>query len=173
MRLLASKFTSTVLIVAILAAGGLLTWRHWHGGQPAMPVKAFSLYDLHGSVHHPSDWSGKVLLLNFWAPWCTPCRKEVPMLVQLQKQYGPQGLQVVGLSVDQPANVQAFIEKHPVNYPLLVGLNAIVTLEDAYGETRLPYSIIVDRAGHVRYRVLGELAHVRLLRRLRPLLKTK
>lgn len=156
-----------VLLIAVLGTlAGL-----WYVHEPQNPARSFALQDLTGQTWRMSDWRGQVVVLNFWAPWCIPCRKEMPMLVQVQKELAVQGLQIVGLSVDRADNVRQFIRQHPVNYPILIGLNAVLDLQGRYGETRLPFTVIVDRAGRVVAEHLGELDRQALMNMLQPLLK--
>lgn len=159
-------FLPLLLVVVLAVLAGL-----WYVHKPQNPARSFTLEDLSGQSYRMGEWRGKVVVLNFWAPWCVPCRKEMPMLVQLQEELATQGVQFVGLSVDSAENVRQFIGKHPVNYPILVGLDAILDLQGRYGETRLPYTVIVDRAGQVVAQHLGELDRAGLLQLLKPVLK--
>src|SRR6202048_3441856 len=91
----------------------------------------FSLESLEGKTVRLSDFRGKAVLLNFWATWCQPCKIEMPWFVELQKQYGGQGLQVLGIAMDDasPADIAKFAKDLGVNYPVLVGKEAV---GDAY-----------------------------------------
>ena len=96
-----------------------------------------------------SDFKGKVVLLNFWATWCPPCRDEIPDLVSLQQQYSPRGLVVVGIAMDGKgaAIVQPFAKKMEINYPLVIGDQKTA---EAYGGIKaLPTTFIIDRKGNV------------------------
>src|SRR5207245_133630 len=98
-------------------------------GQPA---PEFTLQSLDGNTVRLADFRGKGVLLNFWATWCQPCKIEMPWFVELQKQYGPQGLQVVGVAMDDasPEDIGKFAKDLGVNYPVLIGKEAV---GDAYG----------------------------------------
>ena len=87
----------------------------------------FALASLDGKTLKLSDYRGKAVLLNFWATWCEPCKIEMPWFVDLQKKYGPQGLQVVGIAMDDasPKEIGEFAQKMNVNYPVLVGKEAV------------------------------------------------
>lgn len=122
----------------------------------------FTLSDLTGTPRSIAEWDGRVVLVNFWAPWCKPCREEMPMLVQLQRDYGMQGLQVLGLAIDEPAPVQAFAREVPVNYPLFADLLPTLAVQEAFGDTRLPYSVLIDRQGRMVYRKAGALTRPEL-----------
>ncbi len=109
----------------------------------------FTLKDLEGKPIKLSDFSGKVVLLNFWATWCPPCREEIPALVALQKQYAAQGLVVLGISMDEggPARVASFIKKTAINYPVVLGDEKTST---AYGGIQvLPTTFVIDRKGQI------------------------
>ncbi len=121
-------------------------------GQPAPD---FALQSLDGKTMHLSDFRGKAVLLNFWATWCQPCKIEMPWFVELQKQYGPGGLQVLGIAMDDasPEDIAKFARDLGVNYPILVGKEAV---GDAYGGVQfLPETFYIGRDGKVVDRVFG------------------
>ncbi|MEX2525756.1 MAG: TlpA disulfide reductase family protein [Gammaproteobacteria bacterium] len=111
----------------------------------------FSLPDLEGRERHISEWDGNVLVINFWATWCPPCLKEIPEFVELQSEYGDQGLQFVGIALQDPSDVVDFARKHGMNYPNLVGELPVIRIAEAYGNNTgaLPYTTVVDRQGTV------------------------
>jgi thiol-disulfide isomerase/thioredoxin len=119
----------------------------------------FTLKDLAGKPHAVSEWDGKVLVVNFWATWCPPCRNEMPLFVALQKQYGDQGLQFLGIALDEVFAVQDFTDNFEVNYPILIGENDAVKITKAYGNHlgALPYTAIIDRQGKIDFVQPGEL----------------
>lgn len=123
------------------------------------PRYAFSLPDLENKVRDIQEWDGKVILLNFWATWCPPCRREIPAFIQLQQQYGSQGFQVIGVAIDQKDAVSDYSDGMGINYPVLVGDETALQASSAYGNRfgQLPYSVIIDRKGVVRYIRRGEL----------------
>jgi thiol-disulfide isomerase/thioredoxin len=114
------------------------------------------------------DFPGKVLLINFWATWCGPCREEMPMLVDLQSQYGDQGLQVVGIALDDVQKVREFVQAFGITYPILVGSADVMVLNRDYGNQSgaLPYSVLVDRDGIIRWQYSGALQSDELLNEL-------
>src|ERR1700690_3944276 len=115
----------------------------------------FALQSLDGKTVHLSDFRGKGVLLNFWATWCQPCKIEMPWFAELQKQYGPQGLQVIGVAMDDasPKEIGEFAQKMSVNYPVLVGKDAV---GDQYGGIPyLPSTFYISRDGKVVDRVYG------------------
>ncbi len=117
----------------------------------------FQMTDMQGRLRHASEWDGQVVLINFWAPWCAPCRAEIPLLIDLQKRYAENGLQILGPALDKPEAVEAFAEEYGMNYPLFADMNAVMDLQEAYGDTRLPYTVLLNRQGDVAYTHAGEL----------------
>ncbi len=116
----------------------------------------FTMPDLTGKDVPLSSFKGKVILLNFWATWCGPCKAEIPAFVELQDQYGKDGLVVVGYSVDDDApKAQAFADQFKMNYPVLLGLGR-EDVQDAYGPIwGIPASFIISRDGRVCQKHLG------------------
>jgi thiol-disulfide isomerase/thioredoxin len=115
----------------------------------------FALQSLDGKAVHLADFRGKAVLLNFWATWCEPCKIEMPWFVELQKQYGPEGLQVVGIAMDDASqeDIAKFASKMGVNYPILIGKEAV---GDAYGGVQfLPATFYIGRDGKVVEKVFG------------------
>ena len=116
----------------------------------------FALKALDGKTVHLSDYRGKAVLLNFWATWCQPCKIEMPWFAELQKQYGPEGLQVVGIAVDEDASTDdlaKFAGNLGVNYPILVGKESV---EDLFGGVQfLPATLYIDRDGKIVDKVFG------------------
>ena len=108
----------------------------------------FTLADMNGDELELASLKGKVILLNFWATWCGPCKIEIPAFIELQDEYGDQGFQVLGLSVDDPPEqIRPFAEDMAVNYPMLVGLGR-EDFQDAYGPIwGLPVTYWIDREG--------------------------
>jgi len=120
------------------------------------PAPEFGLASLEGKTIHLSDYRGKAVLLNFWATWCAPCKVEIPWFEELQKQYGPQGLQIVGVATrdeSSPQEIAEFAKKIGVNYPILVGNEAVAS---AYGGVPfLPSTFFINREGKVVGKIFG------------------
>ena len=115
----------------------------------------FVLSSLDGKSVQLSDLHGKVVLLNFWATWCVPCKVEMPWFVELQKRYGTSGLRVVGIAMDDAsqADLRKFTNDLGVNYPVLIGNDKV---GDAYGGVQfLPVTFYIDRDGRVVDKVFG------------------
>ena len=130
-----------------------------------------ALKDIRGRTVRLSNYKGKVVLLNFWATWCPPCRAEMPDLIRMQREYRSKGLRVIGITYqpEEIGEVRQFVRKLGVNYPIALGTKDIKTLFD---ETEtLPVTIIIDRQGNVRERIEGILLPVEFEQRIKPLLK--
>lgn len=132
----------------------------------------FELPNLDGKRRSLKAWRGKIVLLNFWAPWCAPCREEIPLLMDLQKRYRGRGLQVVGIAIDDRDNVVHFRDEMSINYPILVGQDDAITLMTRYGNRigSLPFSVTINREGRIVARKLGVYRRTELEDLLRPLL---
>lgn len=119
----------------------------------------FRLGNTDGAFATPEDFAGKTLLINFWATWCEPCRKEMPMLNELQAQHGTAGLQIIGIALDDVQNVRKFAEKLGISYPILVGTTDVMETNRDYGNVTgmLPFSVLVDREGVIRWQYAGEI----------------
>ena len=118
-----------------------------------------NLPDTQGQTHALSEWRGKVLLVNFWATWCPPCIEEMPELVDLQNSPGIKNLQIVGIGVDSPSNIQQFTTKFQISYPILVAGMEGTEIARALGNQAggLPFTVLIDADGHVRHTYLGRL----------------
>ncbi len=128
------------------------------------------LKDIRGRRIRLTDYKGKVVLVNFWATWCPPCRTEVPELVKWQREYRSRGLQVVGITYppEKFSEVRRFVRKIRVNYPVALGSKATKLLFDP-GET-LPITIVIDRDGNVREVIEGILFPEEFEKKVKPLL---
>jgi cytochrome c biogenesis protein CcmG/thiol:disulfide interchange protein DsbE len=157
---------SVVWIVVIVAVAAMLAFspylskrKNANGSQTGdlkgRPAPDFSLESLDGKTVRLSDYKGKAVLLNFWATWCQPCKIEMPWFEDLQKQYGAQGLQVVGVAMDDASkqDIAKFAKDMGVNYPILIGKEAV---GDSYGGVQfLPSSFFIDRDGNIVDHVFG------------------
>jgi len=116
----------------------------------------FTLKDANNQSVKLSDFKGKVIILNFWATWCVPCRAEIPTLVELQSKYGAKGLQVVGVSVDDPIEkMKPFVDQFKMNYPALTAFKNDGIL-DAYGPmVVVPFTSIIRRDGSMCIKHIG------------------
>jgi thiol-disulfide isomerase/thioredoxin len=119
------------------------------------PAPQWELNDLDAKQIKLSDFNGKVVILDFWATWCAPCRVEIPHFVELQKQYGDRGLTFIGVSLDEqgPEVVKKFVKRFGVNYPIVIGNLKVV---EAYGGIdAIPTTFVIDRQGRIVNRHIG------------------
>jgi peroxiredoxin len=119
------------------------------------PAPAWKLKDVAGNVVSSEQFKGKVVVVDFWATWCGPCKMEIPGYVALQKKYGKDRLAIIGVSVDQegPGVVKAFIEKQGINYQMVMNDDAVTS---AFGAMdAIPTTFLIDRDGQVRDRKVG------------------
>ena len=125
----------------------------------AATLLGVALPDLNGREQALRQWQGKVLVVNFWATWCAPCREEMPAFVKMQRERGSEGLQFVGIGIDDAAKLRQFAEEIGLNYPALVGGYGALELSKTLGNTlvALPFTVIVDRAGRIAHTQLGPL----------------
>lgn len=161
-------------VIAVVAAGGYVFMQR-EPDQSSHPVSAEALFqasinDLDGKPQALAQWRGKVMVVNFWATWCPPCRAEMPEFVKLQGKYGENGLIFVGIALDEKDKVQAFADEIGVNYPVLLGELEAVGLSRKLGNRLggLPFTVIIDRSGRIAATEMGELSPARL----EPLIKS-
>jgi thiol-disulfide isomerase/thioredoxin len=140
-------------------------------GQGERPAPKLELRDVEGRVLRLSDYEGKVVLLNFWATWCAPCRAEMPDLVKWQLEYKSQGLQVIGVTYppEELTEVREFIKSIKVNYPVVLGKEQTKAMFDK-GET-LPVTVVIDKKGMVREVIQGIIFPEEFEQKVRPLLR--
>lgn len=129
----------------------------------------FSLNDLQGRQRSISEWDGQVLLINFWATWCPPCRREIPALSRLHRELSDSGFSVLGAAMDNLDKVRNYVQEYDVPYPNLAG-NTEVSAQLGNITGSLPYTVIIDRDGIIRYIHLGEISREMALEQIRPLL---
>lgn len=125
-----------------------------------------------GEAGSLTRWQGKIMVLNFWATWCPPCREEMPEFSSAQEQYGPKGVQFIGIAIDQADNVAEFSKASPVAYPLLIAPPGLPGLMAKLGNPQqaLPFTLIISRDGEILFRHLGLLSKADLTKNLIPLL---
>lgn len=169
-----SRDGTVILALAVLAAaaGGWLQHESRLAHVPAgvavaaigQPAPALELADLAGHPHRLADYRGHRVLLNFWATWCVPCLKEMPALDQAQVKFAQDGAIVLGIAMDEPARVRAFVADHPVRYPILLGRMAAPSTSLVFGDRAevLPYSVLIGADGRVIAAQRGPLDTARL-----------
>jgi thiol-disulfide isomerase/thioredoxin len=189
-------------LLAACAALGFLVYRFGHPGTSLRPVSAavappgpaapppaepseperripdtlpdLTLPGLDGTAHALSEWRGRTLVLNFWASWCEPCRREIPFLKQLRREHAGDGVEVVGIAIDFRDAAQKYARDSKIDYPVLVGEDGGYAAVAAFGmEPVLPFTVFADGAGHIVSLKIGELhqgetqqvlAHLKALR---------
>lgn len=163
-----------VAVAAAAAGVGFNAWRlsgSGAGAGAAEAVMAARLADLQGQTQALSQWRGKVLVVNFWATWCAPCREEIPVFVSLQKKYREQGLQFIGIAIDRLDPVQAFVREFGINYPVLLGDMETVDLSREAGNRAgtLPFTLVFDRVGKIAATQIGGIKAAQLQAIIDPL----
>lgn len=182
----AGKVVLATILAGTLSIGFAVLSQRWLGegenAPPALGLKrpasdrldrlpSFRLPDLAGNELDSRAWGGKVVVLNFWATWCPPCLREIPLLAEVQRAH-PGALQVVGIAIDTREEVARFLAQHPVDYPMLIGGVEAVEMSRRLGNRLqgLPFTVVFDRAGKPVYGQVGELTRTILTRELTPLL---
>jgi peroxiredoxin len=158
-------------IGAVLVAAGVLVfvagpWRSGGNGattrapQAQLPpgvatgsAPGFSLETIDGTMSSLEQHKGKVIILDFWATWCPPCKREIPDFIALQSLYGGRGLQILGVALDEPDNVREFSQRQGINYPVLLGTDRVANLYG--GVTGIPTTFIIDQQGMIVRRYEG------------------
>lgn len=146
-----------VILVAGAAGFGLSWWLNRPEAPQALEIERpeyrpdFTLPNMAGEPTAISAYDGKALLVNFWATWCPPCRREIPLLKALQTEYGDDGLQVIGIAVDEMDLVRDYNREMAFNYPVLVGQEDAVAVAEGFGIELygLPFSVITDKNGKI------------------------
>jgi thiol-disulfide isomerase/thioredoxin len=179
-------FNRTNLLIVVVAVLGALLGLAASSGMdgmfaPSLPANVtilklgdaradVDLIDLAGKQRRLSEWDGKIVLLNFWASWCGPCREEMPLLDATRSRLASRGFEVVGVAIDDADAVQNFLKDSPVNYPILVADEDGDDPSVRYGDTRsvLPYSVLIGRDGRLIAQRAGNFSEDSLERWLRP-----
>jgi thiol-disulfide isomerase/thioredoxin len=166
-----------VIGAALAALGGGLYFGLGQRSDVPPPAAAtglmgLALPDPTGKEQRIDQWKGKVIVVNFWATWCAPCREEMPEFVKAQTEYGPKGLQFVGIAVDQADKVAQFEKEIGLNYPSLVGGFGAMELSKTLGNKlmALPFTVIVDRQGAIVHTQLGPMKPEKLAQVVKQLL---
>lgn len=151
-----------ILVAIVLVVGLYELARHQSaqsgkGGRPGAigsTAPGFSMQDIDGKPLDLANYSGKVVLLDFWATWCVPCQSEIPHFIEFQNNYAGQGFQVVGISMDDgPQPVREFYQKYKMNYP--VGMGTTKLAESYGGILGLPVTFLIGQDGHIAAKYVG------------------
>ena len=140
-----------------LGAGTALQRSDKGAARDGSAILGVVLPDMQGRDQALAQWRGKILVVNFWATWCAPCREEMPQFVAAQARDAAKGVQFVGIAVDDAAKVRAFASEIALNYPALIGGYGAVELSKALGNdlSGLPFTLVLDRQGRVAHTQLG------------------
>ena len=157
-----TRLIAAAVLVTALAAGIWLQTKTAEA--PTVDIApqgriAFALPDLEGNMRDLQEWDGKARLVNFWATWCAPCRREIPLLKELQAEYGADTLQIIGVAVDYQEDVVAYAQTAEFNYPILIGQEDAMAAAETAGRAfeGLPVTMLVSAEGDLIKLHLGEI----------------
>jgi peroxiredoxin len=167
-------FSTTLLFLALVSAFLVgCGSQESETGQTARSAPDFALQDLEGKVHRLSDFRGDVVILNFFATWCAPCRQEVPDLVKFHKGFASKGVHVIGVSLDEGGEsvLRPFIKQHGITYPILLATNEVLM---AYGGMQgIPTTFLIDHNGSIGAQFVGLTPGYQIESSVRGLLKRR
>ena len=174
------QFLILALMGVLLGAGASAIYRWYQEANlevetagAAERLPDFTLPNVDGSLWRAEEWRGKVMVVNFWATWCPPCRREMPLFVRLDERFRDRGVLFVGIAIDDPGAVRDFIDTHGIEFPILLGQEKGIELARRLGNRleALPYTVVSDRKGRIRLRRAGEMTERTLLPLLERLLQ--
>jgi len=169
--------------IVALTGGAWFRAHFMDGPQPPLPeemskqgaeaILSANLPDIEGNVQAVSQWQGNVMVVNFWATWCTPCREEIPEFIDMQNKFGKQGLIFIGIAIDREDKVISYSKEFGINYPVLIGgLEGMVFAEAAGNQMSvLPYTVVFNRQGEIAETFLGRVHQKTLEKTIIPLLQ--
>lgn len=177
-----ARAVGIVAVVAALSAAAGAAYYLWSRGSDGASGRDLAeavervlqarVVDVRGASQSLEQWRGRVLVVNYWATWCAPCREEIPLFVRMQERYGERGLLFIGIAIDQPDKVAEFAREFRVNYPLVLGgVDSIELLRQVGNRAGvLPYTLVLDRKGNLVSREPGGIKEAKLERLILPLL---
>lgn len=162
-----SVFIATVLLTVVATYAGYKFGQYKHA-QKVVPVEhvridlkdvlgtvrpEFELPDLQGQQRSITEWDDNILVINFWATWCPPCLDEIPVFIEMQKKYADQGLQFIGIALQDPEEIHEFYLEMGMNYPVLTGQREVIEVARAYGNYTggLPYTVFINQAHRITF----------------------
>ena len=176
-RLLWVAIAGTILFAALVGyrlatMGGRVEKMTAPVTAPGLSVFELTLTDMNGKTQNLAQWRGRVLIVNYWATWCQPCREEMPGFSRLQDKYRDKSVQFVGISSDTADKIIEFQKTTPVTYPLLIGDLGIMESSAKLGNIRqgLPFTAVFDREGNLSATKLGRLSELELEGQLKELI---
>jgi thiol-disulfide isomerase/thioredoxin len=168
-----------IALVSLLAGAALFKLLQPFPAQPT-PASAVSSIELHsipltgldGRETLFKDWDSEILVVNFWAPWCAPCRREIPTLIEIQRDYAARGVRVLGIAFDGEEQVRRFADEYHIDYPLFITGNRSAMYNVAFDNPSgsLPYTALLDRDQRILFQHNGELTSQQLREQLEGLL---
>lgn len=128
--------------------------------QAPLELHAIPLTDLEGRQTVFNDWTGDLLVVNFWAPWCAPCRREIPSLIEIQNEYATRGVRILGIAFDNEPQVRRFADEYAINYPLFLAASRSSMYNAALGNPSgsLPFTAILNRNLQIIFQHNGEVS---------------
>jgi peroxiredoxin len=171
-RLLIAAILVLIASVYLVKQSGLIAPTISQPSQAQVLLNArFNALD--GSEVSLKTWQNKIIVLNFWATWCPPCREEMPELSKMQDEYKNQNLVIIGLSTEDLDTTKNFIAEHPVSYPVLAGDMQAMTFAESLGNNQsiLPYTVVIDEKGQLVKTFFGRVNQTLLEKTITPLLK--
>ena len=153
-------------------AGAVFGTLELRSGKGVADLLAYPFTDLEGKAIRLKGWSVPVLLCNFWATWCAPCREEIPLLLAARRQFAANGVEIAGIGIDDVAKLRVFTKDYGIDYPVLAATWEASELLRALGDgpAALPFSVLLDRTRRIAYRKLGVWAKAELEREIRSAL---
>jgi peroxiredoxin len=172
------KLLTFLAVGAVILLIGIII-RHSLPNSSTTPIPTQALYaasfpDANGTSQAISQWQGKIMVINFWATWCQPCREEMPELSRLQDQYRDRGVIVLGISTDDVEKIREFAKEIKVSYPLLAGDMEAMNIGASLGNDKgvLPYTVIIQADGSIANTYFGRINQTLLEKTLLPLIKS-
>lgn len=140
--------------------------------EAAIELHSIPLIDLEGKQTRVGDWEANILIVNFWAPWCAPCRREVPTLIEFHRDYAQRGVRVLGIAYDSEPQVSRFANEYQINYPMFLAGNRAAMYNAAFGNPSgsLPFTALLDQNHRILFKHNGELSASQLREQLEALL---
>ncbi len=141
-------------------------------GQAPLELPSIPLTDLENRDTLLGDWKSDILLVNFWAPWCAPCRREIPALIEINNDYASKGVRLLGIAFDSAPQVRRFADDHEIDYPLFLAVERAAMYNTAFGNRSgsLPYTAMLDRDFRIVFEHNGELSSQQISEALDKLL---